>query len=232
MNLTVINHSDQRVLTTQQLAEVYKTESKNIQMNFSNNRDRFVLGRDFNLLTGDDLKMFKESLPNDIGEPLKFAPMLYLWTKRGANRHCKILDTDEAWKQFDVLEETYFEVRQAQPMSQIQVLQQAIGVMAEQEKRLNEQQSVLLTHELALSSLDQKITNEITLTSKEQYQIQGAVKVRIARLGNGDYAGIYSALKKNFMVSSYKDIKKSDLSMAFQFINSWTPLNTMRSFNY
>ena len=33
---------------------------------------------------------------------------LYLWTHRGANRHCKILDTERAWEQFENLEEAYF----------------------------------------------------------------------------------------------------------------------------
>ena len=37
---------------------------------------------------------------------------LYLWTERGANRHCKILDTPKAWEQFDNLEETYFMVKE------------------------------------------------------------------------------------------------------------------------
>ena len=36
------------------------------------------------------------------------SPLLYLWTHRGASRHCKILDTEKAWEQFDNLEEAYF----------------------------------------------------------------------------------------------------------------------------
>ena len=40
-------------------------------------------------------------------------PHLYLWTERGANHHCKILDTDKAWEQFENLEETYFRVKEA-----------------------------------------------------------------------------------------------------------------------
>ena len=39
---------------------------------------------------------------------------MYLWTERGANRHCKILDTDKAWEQFDNLEETYFKVKESE----------------------------------------------------------------------------------------------------------------------
>ena len=40
------------------------------------------------------------------------ARTLYLWTERGASRHCKILDTEKAWEQFDHLEDTYFRVKE------------------------------------------------------------------------------------------------------------------------
>jgi len=108
--LIPIEHKNQRILTTQQLADVYEAESKNIHDNFSNNKERFMEGRDYYILSGEVLREFKESLPDNIGEPLKYAPQLYLWTERGANRHCKILDTDMAWQRFDELEETYFSI--------------------------------------------------------------------------------------------------------------------------
>ena len=39
---TVVEFSNERVLTTQQLAEVYETDVKNIQTNFNRNKDRFI----------------------------------------------------------------------------------------------------------------------------------------------------------------------------------------------
>lgn len=35
--------------------------------------------------------------------------VLYLWTKRGAARHAKMLNTDRAWDVFELLEAAYFE---------------------------------------------------------------------------------------------------------------------------
>ena len=93
--LTVLEKNKARVLLTKQLADVYGASEKNINDNFSNNKERFEEGKHYYLLKGQDLKDFKNSLPDDIGEPLKFAPKLILWTERGADRHCKILDTDE-----------------------------------------------------------------------------------------------------------------------------------------
>jgi hypothetical protein len=136
--LTVIEHGGQRVLTTQQMAQVYETEVDNIQKNFSRNTERFCEGRDYYFLNGEELKDFKNSLPTNSQEPLKFAPQLYLWTQRGANRHCKILDTDKAWQQFDRLEETYFRVQTAQSMSQLEIMHKMLGAMVEGEKRQRE----------------------------------------------------------------------------------------------
>ena len=96
-----------RVLTTNQLAEIYNTDSKNISNNFNRNKSHFKENKHYFLLTGKELKAFKTSHLND--EPsMKRINQLYLWTERGASRHCKILDTDKAWEQFDNLEETYF----------------------------------------------------------------------------------------------------------------------------
>lgn len=112
-NLQVVEYSNQRVLTTQQLAEIYETDVKNIQMNFKRNENRFIEKRDYYLLKGNDLQEFK-NLPTVSRLVDKRTPSLILWTERGANRHSKILDTDKAWQQFDVLEETYFKVKNNQ----------------------------------------------------------------------------------------------------------------------
>lgn len=121
--LAPIEHDGQRVITTELLAQVYETDTNNIKVNFNRNKDKFKEGIHYFLLRGDDLRAFKrevtESDPVAFGEVtdshFAIAPnvnQLYLWTERGANRHCKILDTPKAWEQFDNLEETYFMVKE------------------------------------------------------------------------------------------------------------------------
>ena len=46
------------------------------------------------------LRDFKIGYPQ-IADNLKFAPVIMLWTCRGASRHCKMLGTDKAWEVFD-----------------------------------------------------------------------------------------------------------------------------------
>ena len=51
-------------MTTQQLAEIYETSTDNIKNNFNRNKDRFIEGRDYYLLKGNDLKKFKNFVNN------------------------------------------------------------------------------------------------------------------------------------------------------------------------
>jgi len=110
-NLIPVTYNNERILTTEQLALVYETTTDNIKRNFSNNKDRFKEGVHYFYLEGSELKDFKNQV-NNIPLVGKRASHLYLWTERGADRHCKILDTDKAWEQFDHLEDTYFRVKE------------------------------------------------------------------------------------------------------------------------
>lgn len=104
----------QTVITTKVLADAYEATEKHIQQNFNNNQGKFEEGKHYILLQGSELREFKRQF-DDIEVALgvsKYTSQLYLWTERGANRHCKILDTDKAWEQFDYLEEVYFKVKE------------------------------------------------------------------------------------------------------------------------
>lgn len=111
-----IEWKGQRVITTAQLAEVYEANEQQVQQNFNNHIERFKEGKHYFLLKGDDLRLFKNCF-DDIEVVGKRAPQLYLWTHRGASRHCKIFDTDKAWEQFDCLEENYFNPNHAQAVT-------------------------------------------------------------------------------------------------------------------
>lgn len=110
-SISIVEWKGRRVITTALLAEAYETDVDNVKKNFNRHKDNFAEGTHYFLLQGEELREFKDRVTNS---PLvgKNANQLYLWTERGANRHCKILDTDKAWEQFDHLEETYFKVKE------------------------------------------------------------------------------------------------------------------------
>src|SRR5680860_98528 len=107
-----------------------------------------------------------------------------------------------------------------------EALLQSVQLLALQERELKvvkhaqlKSQAALVEHEFALTVLDQKVTQEITLTTREQKQIQGAVNSRAHTIGLPElYRPIYGALKKQFGIPSYRDMKRSDLTKAFEFI--------------
>ena len=113
---SLIQYKSVPVMATAQLAEFYGAQPKNINDNFSNNIDRFEEDKHFFKLEGDELKAFK-NITDNIGYVPKQAARLILWTEKGAARHAKILDTDQAWDVFEQLEEVYFAVKEKSYLS-------------------------------------------------------------------------------------------------------------------
>ncbi|MBB1074456.1 ORF6N domain-containing protein [Rhodoferax sp. 4810] len=113
----VITYQDLRVTTTELLAQFYGTDVIRIQQNFTRNADRFVEGKHYFKLEGENLRQFKQLGMLSFSEypALKTTSRLTLWTQRGAARHAKILDTDKAWDVFEVLEDAYFKAQPINP---------------------------------------------------------------------------------------------------------------------
>jgi len=121
-----VEHSNQRILTTAQLAEAYGTDAKHINDNVYNNKDRYVEGVDYFCLEGEDLQKFKIDNPEIFGVVNRINK-LYLWTESGALMHAKSLNTDKAWGVYRQLVETYFryqeQLAQPEPTRHAQPLQ-------------------------------------------------------------------------------------------------------------
>lgn len=123
--LSPITHNQIPVITTELLAQLYGAEVKNIQNNYARNAERFIEGKHFFKVAGDALKNLRVALnysqnlqPSLRG--LQISPKarsLILWTERGAARHAKMLETDQAWDVFKKLEDCYF--RQKDPSAPV-----------------------------------------------------------------------------------------------------------------
>lgn len=108
--LSVIEVKGIRVLTTKQLAEAYGADVKTIQYNFRYNKTRYMLGKHYIEVTGDELRRLKTR--NEFQSQFKYAKSLYLWTEKGALLHAKSLNTDKAWEVYDYLVDFYFRVKE------------------------------------------------------------------------------------------------------------------------
>lgn len=188
--LQTLEYNNERVLMTKQLAAYYGTDNENIKKNFQRNTNRFRDKKDYYILKGDELKEFKRKVndidltktktnrPNIIGSveinkgtdsPLvpRNVNTLYLWTETGALRHSKILNTNEAWEQFKVLEDCYFQVKE----------NHVENYEHEQNKQdqLFENQSVLLN-----GLID--VMCELSNVLKENYNFMSSLNNRVEKL--------------------------------------------------
>ncbi len=78
-NLKITEYKDIRVLTTQQIAEAYKTDSKVISNNFNRNKERYTEGKHYICLEGEALKEFKTNHHFDESSKIN---RIYLWTEK------------------------------------------------------------------------------------------------------------------------------------------------------
>ena len=184
--LTVLEYNNKRILTTKQLAEVYETAENNIINNFNNNKGRFIEGKHYYRLTGEELKQFK-NLINVIDLVDKRTSSLILWTERGASRHCKILDTDKAWEQFDNLEETYFKAKHSYQIEDpIERAKQWIKEQEQKkllEEKIQEQQPKVEYYENVLNPTDFKKLITVTQIAKDLCATANKLNKKLKDLG-------------------------------------------------
>lgn len=99
-----------KVLTTRQIAEAYGVSKDKIIYNFNYNKDRYVLGKHYIEVFGEELRRLKRTC--EIQSSFKYAKTLYLWTEKGALLHAKSLNTDKAWGVYDYLVDFYFRAKE------------------------------------------------------------------------------------------------------------------------
>ncbi|MGL9971439.1 ORF6N domain-containing protein [Enterococcus sp. DIV1420a] len=191
----IIELNNQRLLTTEQLAEFYGASETQIKQNFNNNKDKFVEGKHYYRLEGQELKAFKSQVENFDLPINKFASQLILYTKQGASRHSKMLNTDRAWDMYDELEENYFnskpQINASDLSPELQFMNSVVQSLAKQEmanKRL-ENKVDNITDIIALNTTDwrkecRSLVNKMAKTQGEfgAYQeIQAAIYDEVDR---------------------------------------------------
>lgn len=219
-NLVQIKHKNEIVITTEQLAEIYGCETSRISENFKRNEDKFDEGKHFYRLEGSELKTFKDQSAN-CGLVDKHAASFYLWTRRGASRHCKMLGTNKAWEMFDELEETYFVKK---PMTQVELIAETAKALLEQQKRIGgvEEEIKHIKQDLPLFNVDCKEIQ--SAVRKIGVNALGGLKsaaYKDASIRGVVYSDIQRQLKREFQVSSYAAIKHSQIALAMKLINEY-----------
>ena len=222
--LAVTEYKEIRVLTTQQIADAYGTDTQIVTNNFNRNKDRYVEGKHYICLTGDEKADFINKNQNDFSSFTR-AKAIYLWTEKGAFLHAKSLNTDKAWEVYDHLVDTYFNRKKTLTTAeQIKLIAQGNMELGERVDKVEDK----------LSNLE----NDTPLYGCEIDEVQKHVRKKgVEVLGGKDseayrdgsvrsqvYSDIYNQLKREYgCVSSYKSIKRKYVDAVHVFIDRYEP---------
>ena len=214
------------MLTTQQLAEAYGANADTVTKNFNRNKDRYMEGKHFICLKGDDLKAFRANGQIDLLPNLN---TLYLWTEKGAFLHAKSLNTDKAWEVYDHLVDTYFEAKK--PLTQLEILQQSVEVLNRHEREIQQ-----------IDTRMDKLEFDIPLYGSEADELSNHVKRKGVQVLGGKqseayqdteirskvYRDIYDQIKREFGIyddtgrpKSYKALKRKYIADAHELIDCY-----------
>lgn len=214
-NLTVTEYKNIRVLTTQQIAEAYGTDTKIISKNFSRNKGRYIEGKHFICLEGEEKRGFINRRQIDDGS--KNAKTLYLWTEKGAFLHAKSLNTDKAWEVYDRLVDEYFEKGSRKPMTiaeQIQLLAQGNQDHEERIEKLENTMTIDYGQQKYISDLVSKVVIEV---------LGGKKSNAYDEIGKKVFAECNRDVKTYFDVNARNNIPKLRYQEAVEYIKEWTP---------
>lgn len=219
--LKITEYKGIRVLTTQQIAEAYGTDTKIISKNFSRNKERYIEGKHFICLEGEELKEFKTKRHFDDSSRIN---KLYLWTEKGAFLHAKSLNTDKAWEVYDRLVDEYFE----KPKLPLWTMDDKIQILAQGNIELKEKIE-------AVNDDLQEFKRDMPLLALECQKITKAKNQKVVPLLGGKdspaykdnsirqqvYSDIDAQLRREFGVNTYKAIKRNQCDLAVKIINEY-----------
>ena len=164
--LQVIKYEENKVLTTQQLADSYETDSNRIMENYRRNSDRYTEGIHYYKLESEELRKFKETANCVVASNIN---VLYLWTKKGAMLHGKSLNTEKAWELYEMLVTSYFAVKAIKPLSNLEMMRN----MLDEQIKIQEQVEQLEKSNTKLEARQDLLEAKITNRNESYFSIAG-----------------------------------------------------------
>jgi phage antirepressor YoqD-like protein len=153
--LTKTEYKNIQVLTTNQLADSYGTDTKNISYNYNGNKERFKENVDFFFVSYAD-SCYREFQDNE-----NVKRSIYLWTEKGCLKHAKMLNNDKAWQVYDLLVDLYF--RSKKELTKLEILEMALSsekaLIAEKEKTKQLENTIIEQKPLVDFANDIRICN-------------------------------------------------------------------------
>lgn len=215
--LQITEYKNIRVLTTQQIAEAYGSDTRVISNNFNRNKERYIEGKHYICLEGEELKDFKTNHQFDESSRIN---KLYLWTEKGAFLHAKSLNTDTAWEVYDRLVDSYFNKKK--PMSPIEMMRIQLGMIDDHEGRIADlEQNMTIDYGQQMSLGD--IVNRVVVDA-----LGGKDSNAYHEIGRKVFAECNRDLKHYFNVNARNNVPKKKFDEAVDYVKNWQPCTNTR----
>lgn len=227
--LKITEYKNIRVLTTQQIAEVYGTEGKIISKNFERNKERYSEGKHYICLTGEELREFKANRQND--DTLKFTSVLYLWTEKGAFLHAKSLNTDTAWEVYDRLVDNYFKKQElleglSPELRAIFSHDKKIQIMEHRVDNLENIMNIDYAQQKQLKNFaNEVVVNALGGKDAGAYRYRGEDGSKIS---SRCFSRFWHDFNDYFNINAYANLPRVKFDEALQYINRWQPPTNMQ----
>ena len=208
-------------ILAKEIANIHGRELRVINQAINMNRTRFTDGLDIVDLKGTEFAINLIDSGIYTQNSLNASSNIYLLSERGYSKLLKILEDDFAWEQYDKLVDGYFNMREQvikNPYSHLSKEVQAIFALDHKQQQL---------------AVEVKELKEgMPLFNVECKEIQAAVKRKDVEIlgGKGSpayknnsirckvYSDIQQQLRREFGVSRYEAIKRSQLNMAHEIV--------------
>lgn len=216
-DLQITEYKNIRVLTTQQIAEAYGSDTRVISNNFNRNKERYIEGKHYICLEGEELKDFKTNHQFDESSRIN---KLYLWTEKGAFLHAKSLNTDTAWEVYDRLVDNYFNKKK--PMSPVEMMRIQLGMIDDHEGRIADlEQNMTIDYGQQMSLGD--IVNRVVVDA-----LGGKDSNAYHEIGRKVFAECNRDLKHYFNVNARNNVPKKKFDEAVDYVKNWQPCTNTR----
>lgn len=217
-NLQITEYKNIRVLTTQQIAEAYGSDTRVISNNFNRNKERYIEGKHYICLEDGEKREFVDHHQIDDGS--KKASKLYLWTEKGAFLHAKSLNTDTAWEVYDRLVDNYFNKKN--PMSPVEMMRIQLGMIDDHEGRIADlEQNMTIDYGQQMSLGD--IVNRVVIDA-----LGGKDSNAYHEIGRKVFAECNRDLKHYFNVNARNNVPKKKFDEAVDYVKNWQPCTNTR----
>lgn len=228
-DLTVTEYRDIRVLTTQQIAEAYGSTTDTITKNFNRNRERYIEGKHFICLEGEELKEFKTN--GQIVLPLK-VNKLYLWTEKGAFLHAKSLNTDKAWEVYDRLVDSYFNKKEdllegiSPELKAVLVVDKRVTAVEKKIDNLENTMNIDYAQQKKLRDFVNEVVRK-SLGGKDSKAYKHKDEEN-GKLSSRVFSRLWHDFYDYFNINAYANLPRVRFKEAIEYINRWQPPTNMQ----